>query len=497
MSLALSVSVPEFQGLVYESAVPVVYKRDPIGCVPIRIWKKLPGERGGKIGVVSGNSFSTGWSSRKENRPAKDSDGPLRFALAFAGTRGDVEIGVAIGRELQRRGHDVRIAVSPDFVAFAESVGLVAVPFGPDSKTLLSSDFGANLYEDFPHIMWRPKDLNRMWREYWEFLSDCWIQLGGALTAFSEGSDIVVSGLLFEDGAANIAEHFNLPFVTLHYSPVRSSGDIPMPLPRPLRRSVMTTLELLARAVFGRLEDRQRRELGLPKAKGPATQRITRRRALEIQAYEQVCFPGLASDWATLGDQRPFVGTITLESPTGADEKVASWIASGTKPICFAFGSMIIESPADAIAMISSTCATLGERALVCSGSSDFSSIAVPDHVMVVGVVNYATVFPACVAVVHHGGAGTLAACLRGGVPQLILWAAPDRQMRGAAVKRLRVGTARRYSRAAWKSLAVDLRTVLTPECVARAREIATRTVTPAESVAAAADLIENRARGG
>ncbi len=39
-----------------------------------------------------------------------------------------------------------------------------------------------------------------------------------------------------------------------------------------------------------------------------------------------VCFPGLAAEWAKWDGQRPFVGTLTIESPTGADEEVASWI---------------------------------------------------------------------------------------------------------------------------------------------------------------------------
>ena len=42
----------------------------------------------------------------------------MKFVLAFYGTRGDVEPGVAVGRELLRRGHDVRIAVPPDLVGF-------------------------------------------------------------------------------------------------------------------------------------------------------------------------------------------------------------------------------------------------------------------------------------------------------------------------------------------------------------------------------------------
>ena len=76
--------------------------------------------------------------------------------------------------------------------------------------------------------------------------------------------------------------------------------------------------------------------------------------------------------------------------------------------------------------MIGAACALLGERALVGAGGTDFSGVPHFDHVKVVGVVNYATIFPTCRAVVHHGGAGTLAACLRAGVPQLILWTLPD-----------------------------------------------------------------------
>ena len=111
--------------------------------------------------------------------------------------------------------------------------------------------------------------------------------------------------------------------------------------------------------------------------------------------------------------------------------------------------------------------------------------------------MNYAAIFPACRAVVHHGGAGTTAAGLRAGVPTLILWTVPDQPIWGAAVKRLKVGTARRFSTTTEKSLVADLRTILAPQYVTRAREIATRMTKPAESVAAAADLVEDFANAG
>jgi len=222
---------------------------------------------------------------------------------------------------------------------------------------------------------------------------------------------------------------------------------------------------------------------------------MAQRGSLEIQAYDEVWFPGLAAEWAKWNGQRPFVGTLTMELTTDADDEVASWIAAGTPPICFGFGSIPVESPADTVAMISAACAQLGERALVCSGGSDFSHVPHFEHVKVVGAVNYAAIFPACRAVVHHGGAGTTAAGLRAGVPTLILWTIPGQAIWGVQVKRLKVGTARRFSTTTQKSLVADLRRILAPPYVTRAREIATRMTKPAASVANAADLVENFAR--
>jgi UDP:flavonoid glycosyltransferase YjiC (YdhE family) len=257
----------------------------------------------------------------------------------------------------------------------------------------------------------------------------------------------------------------------------------------------MTIYESLVSRGVGKVEDAQRRELGLPKAIGAAPRRIAARGALEVQAYDELCFPGLADEWAKWDGQRPFVGTLTMESPTDADDEVSSWISEGKSPICFGFGSIPVESPADMIAMIAAACTQLGERALVCAAATNFSNVPHFDHVKVVGAMNYATVFPACRAVVHHGGAGTTAAGLRAGVPTLILWMADVQFIWGAAVKRLKVGTARRFSTATEKSLVADLRTILAPEYAVRAREVAPWMARPAESVAAAADRVEDFAR--
>jgi len=414
----------------------------------------------------------------------------MKFVLAFYGTRGDVEPGVAVGRELLRRGHNVRMAVPPDLVGFAESAGLLAVAYGPDTQAWLEAtrNFWTRLFRNF----WRIKEVAKLLRESREPGTRCWGEMSTTLTSLTDGADLLITGLSYQELAANVAEYCDVPLATVLWLPIRVNGHLLPRLPAPLIRSAMTVYEWLVWRGVKKAEDVQRRELGLPKATGPAPRRIAERGSLEIQAYDEVCFPGLAAEWAKWNGRRPFVGTLTMELPTDADEEVASWIAAGTPPIFFGFGSIPVESPADTIAMIGAACAQLGERALVCSGWTDFSHVPHFDHVKVVGAVNFATVFPACRAVVHHGGAGTTAAGLRAGVPTLILWMADVQVMWGAAVKRLKMGTSRRFSTTTQKSLVADLRTILAPQYADRAREIASRMNKPTESVATAADLLEN-----
>ena len=174
-----------------------------------------------------------------------------------------------------------------------------------------------------------------------ELVTQCWVEMGKTLTSLAgDGADLLITGAVFEQQAANVAEYYDIPLAILHFFPARVNGHLLPILPSPLIRSGMMVYELLYWRLFKALDDAQRRELGLPKAMGRPAQRITGRGSLEIQAYDEVCFPGLAAEWAKYNGQRPFIGTLTLELPTDADEEVASWIAAGTPPIYFGFGSM-------------------------------------------------------------------------------------------------------------------------------------------------------------
>jgi UDP:flavonoid glycosyltransferase YjiC (YdhE family) len=414
----------------------------------------------------------------------------MKFAVASYGTRGDIEPCLTIGRELMRRGHSVRMAVPPNLVELAEAAGLPAIGYGPDMHDFWSDEFIRDFWKNF---LRGPVTLVR---EAWEPVLRNWQEMSSALMAVGAGADLLFTGQLYQDLAINVADYYGIPMATLHYIPMRPNGQLISKAPAPVVRTGMTVYDWLCWRMNKKAEDVQRRDLGLATATVASPRRIAERGSLEIQAYDQVCFPGLASEWAKWRGQRPFVGSLTMELTTDADDDVLSWIAGGTPPICFGFGSMpVAESPADTVAMIGAACAELGERALVCSGWSDFSEVPQLEHVKVIGMVNYAKIFPACRAVVHHGGSGTTAAGLRAGVPSLILWTAGDQPLWGSQIKHLKVGTTRRFSAATQETLVADLRQILAPEYVTRAREIAARMTKPGESAGHAVDLLENFAR--
>jgi UDP:flavonoid glycosyltransferase YjiC (YdhE family) len=387
----------------------------------------------------------------------------MKFVLTGYGSRGDVEPCVAVGRALLGRGHEVQMAVPPNMLSFVESAGLAAVAYGPDTQSLSEADLA----------MFKSPNPISVLPEVTAYVVQVWADKSAALTPLAEGADLLVAGTPEEELAANVAEYHGIPLASVYHFP---PGSLPV-----------TWLDW---HITESAKDAQRRALGLPGTAAPST-------GLEIQAYDEICLPELAAEWAESGARRPFVGALTLELPTDADDEVLSWITAGTPPIYFGFGSLPLGSFADTLAMIGAACAELGERALVCAGPNDFSELPRSNDVKVVRAVSHPTIFPACRAAVHHGGSGTTAAGLRAGIPTLILWFFADQPMWAAVVDRLKVGAGRRFLATTQKTLVADLRSILTPRHVRRAREVATRMTKPAESVGSAADLLEDAARRG
>lgn len=431
-------------------------------------------------------------------------DRPLTFVIAVQGTRGDIEPCTALAVELLRRGHRVRMAVPPNLIRFVETAGVRdVVAYGPDSAgRALSWDpkslarwtarrAGRPDAAAAELAWWRVNNPVRVLSQLRGYLTDGWAEMSRQLEALVGDADLILTGMTYQEVAANVAEHHRIPFAALHFCPVRpSTQTLPVPIPKPVAGPLLATSEWFYWRIFKPADDAQRATLGLPRSTTRAQHRIESHGALEIQAYDRLFYPGLEAEW---GYRRPFVGSITLQRPAADDPAVLAWLDAGTPPIYFGLGSMPIEDPAEALTMVTDVCGLLGERALVCSG--DLDPAAGNDRVLIVPAVNHSKVFPRCRAIVHHGGSGTTAAAARAGVPAVILWVGADQPAWANKIEALGIGAGGRFGATDAASLLGLLRRVLHPDCASRAAEVAAQLTDPSVSVATAASLLEDAAR--
>ena len=140
----------------------------------------------------------------------------MRVVIPLAGTRGDIQPAVALGLELQSRGHSVALGVPPNLVDFATRAGLTATTFGPDVEKLYSSERGQKALAAGSTFKLMPMVARQM-SEYAD-------RMDGELIALAEGADVIVSTQLTEDRSQSIAEAHGIPQVTLHTFPSRRNG---------------------------------------------------------------------------------------------------------------------------------------------------------------------------------------------------------------------------------------------------------------------------------
>jgi UDP:flavonoid glycosyltransferase YjiC (YdhE family) len=178
----------------------------------------------------------------------------------------------------------LRKAVPPNPADFVESTGLAAVAYGPDSHEQMDDDFARNVWK-----MQNPISLVRGFKQY---NAPGEAEVSAPLTSLTDGADLLLTGMNYEGFAANVAGHYDIPLASLHTFPSRASGHLLPILPSPLIRSTMRMAWWLSWRITKEADDTQRRELGLPKATGPLSRRITERGSLGSRTTTSSASPG-------------------------------------------------------------------------------------------------------------------------------------------------------------------------------------------------------------
>jgi len=385
----------------------------------------------------------------------------MRALLAAVGTRGDVQPALALALELRKLGHEVRMCTSPNFVDWAKSLGLEALPMGVEMR------MPAQGASTTPTLS--PEELRRLRESMPDLISDQFETIGAA----ADGCDVIVGANAHQYAAPSIAERNGIDCVTAVYAPVAlPTPDLPPPpLPGQATEgqspaSIEERWRATARAWNERaLErvNRNRLRIGLDPIDDVLEYVLTDHTWLAAD-------PALAPVPATPGRGIFQTGTWVLADRTPLPANLEAFLESGEPPVFVGFGSM--PASANVSRQLIGAVRAVGHRVLVSKGWAGLDLIDGAPDCLVVGDVSHDMLFPRVAAVVHHGGAGTTAAAARAGAPQVITPMFSD-QFYWARIVDLEVGATVSYSGMAEESLAAALRLALDRAVAIRARTLA------------------------
>jgi sterol 3beta-glucosyltransferase len=337
----------------------------------------------------------------------------MRAFVLTVGSRGDVQPFVALAAGLRARGHDAVLAAPAMFGDLAAAHG---VPFTP--LDLDMSEVGAVLADrhGLPHLARFCQTMGRRVAAV----------LPGTTAAARQGADVVVHHPVLPLGQ-HLAEMLGVPAVVAQPNPVLVptreflSAAWPCRAPSIMNRPSYRAARQLAGLWCRRDIDRWRRDgLDLPPRRGrhDPLRSADGAPVTVLHSFSAHVVPRPA-DW-------PATAHITgyWMLPAAPDwsppRRLAEFLDHGDPVVYIGFGSMPSPDPERlARAMIAAT-DQAGTRAVVASLSPVLRRLLPASRFLVLRNAPHDWLFPRMQVIVHHGGAGTVAAAVLSGRPQVI-----------------------------------------------------------------------------
>jgi sterol 3beta-glucosyltransferase len=172
------------------------------------------------------------------------------------------------------------------------------------------------------------------------------------------------------------------------------------------------------------------------------------------------------------------------------------FLAAGDPPVSIGFGSMVDHEKEEMTRLIVQALDQARQRAVLLGGWAELGFGQLPDNIFPLDFAPHDWLFPRMAAVVHHGGAGTTAAGLRAGVPNVIVPFFADQFFWGWRVAQLGAGPQPipRKELSAQKLVGAIRQAVGDAGMCARARVLGEQ-VRAEDGIAQAVELVENYPR--
>ena len=357
----------------------------------------------------------------------------MKITILTYGSRGDVQPFLPLSLRLMEKDHIVKLAAPARFRNLIEShrIDFAPLPGNPEELSRRLNDAGYNYIRLLQELM------------------DHAIKIGADVLRQTEeacqDADLIVHTFTHAVGAHTLAREKGIPDIHIQLFPMFTpTGDYPnitMPhgLPAPLNR---ITHKFSAKLTWWMSKfgfERVRRQSGLPQRNlyWPFDVGPLRPPTPILCAWSPSVLPA-SNDWP------PHVhvtGYYFFPRPDSyrPPEELLSFLQHANAPICITFGSMVNRDNEKIDGIVRQALKQTKNRGILLSGWSKVQARASAD-LFYLEAAPHNWLLPRCKMVIHHGGAGTTAAGLRAGIPNIVLPFLGDQPFWGQRVHKIGAG---------------------------------------------------------
>lgn len=362
----------------------------------------------------------------------------MKIIILTFGSRGDVQPFLALAVGLKKAGHEVTLAGPRRFAELVMHHGVSFAPLSGDPEELsrLMNDAGENAFK-----------VVRGMRDYiFSIAADV---VRDARTAMA-GTEMLIHGFAFTTGAHSFAREMGIPDVSVQgfpmFAPTRDFPNVALSWIKPGSLSYFS--HWLATQIFwyggnsgyAQLKRRFPKEFTM-KLYWPFTPTEDRPLTPLFFAYSPTVLPR-PSDWTAPNIH--VTGYFFLDSPEAYQppQALQEFLGAGDPPVCISFGSMVNQEAERNHLAVREAFVQTGLRGIFLSGWGGIRADDMEGNLLYMESAPHDWLFPRCKAVIHHGGAGTTAAGLRAGIPNIVVPHTADQPFWGKRVAAIGAGPA-------------------------------------------------------
>jgi UDP:flavonoid glycosyltransferase YjiC (YdhE family) len=347
----------------------------------------------------------------------------MKIIIPTIGSRGDVQPFIALSKGLDNAGHQTVLASHPVMKTLIESHGVRFEPIGPD----------INLAERVATIRRQARNAAIGLMQGMRFGFEMLEKSHEDILRLCKGADLVVVPAAIAAGK-NEAEKLGLPYLSVSFMPWAIPWDDPERsiFKRILYKSIDGLIQLITTRPLNRIRKRQ----GLaPVGKEGFTSKQLNLIPISPLVYQPNPL------WEP---QHQIVGYWFTDEPGTwhPPDDLLAFLGKGEAPILISLGAMSLgdKEAEESVNLFVDAIQQVRARAIIQGWEAGLEGKSLLPDIFAAESLPHSWLLPHCRGMVHHGGFGSTAACLRAGIPALVIPHIADQFYWGERVDQLGVG---------------------------------------------------------